>query len=437
MSTQLIQKQFYIKVYDPNGNYLTTWSSDIISEPSFRTVINGGPGQMVIRLARKYDNFGEGTEVNLDNTIQVWVADADNIGNNLLPNTLWDKAMWDSDVWDTPLKSYVNIYGGYISAYAATVDDDEEYVDVTVLGYVSDISYKLLIDGSGNTTITYTNTDPSAIMRDVIDKYRADGGTKLNYTQYSIQNTGTTVNYTFQHALLKDVLDEIVALSPDNWFYFVDKSGVVYFKQASLNQADHQLTLGKDVLYSQTTKRTENIINEVSVIDSNDPPLYNIYRRQSSITSHSKHTADAQQGVVINNATADAIAKRILDMEQNPETRSVIRVLDNNGGNSNIGQNIEQFQIGDSIQLKNLGYGQANPTFWDTATWDVSLWNDSLNYTTSSIMTIVSLTYTPDYIEIEASSRLPEVPKELQTLNKLISQQFLTNIGVKPTVRVV
>src|SRR5579872_2579308 len=95
MSTVLIQKQYYVKVYDPNGKYITTWATDIISEPSFRTVINGGPGQMVIRLARKYDNFGEGVDVALENTIQVWAADADNIGNNLIPNAQWDIAQWD------------------------------------------------------------------------------------------------------------------------------------------------------------------------------------------------------------------------------------------------------------------------------------------------------------------------------------------------------
>jgi len=51
-------KRYEYRVYD-GATYITTWSSEVLSEPHFRMVINGGPGEMVIRLARKFDNFGE------------------------------------------------------------------------------------------------------------------------------------------------------------------------------------------------------------------------------------------------------------------------------------------------------------------------------------------------------------------------------------------
>jgi len=110
-----VHKRYYYKIYDTNLKYVTTWSTDVISDPTFRTVLNGGAGDLTVMLARKYDNFGENVDVALGNRVELWTADNDNLSNNSLASTLWDSAKWDVDVWDNPIRSFVKLYTGVIS----------------------------------------------------------------------------------------------------------------------------------------------------------------------------------------------------------------------------------------------------------------------------------------------------------------------------------
>jgi hypothetical protein len=431
----LPQKQYYYKVYNTSLVYLTTWVGDVVSEPTFRTVINGGPGELKVRLARSYDNFGEGVDVSLNNRIELWVTDGDNLSNTASSMTLWNSAQWDTDVWDYPALPYTKLYSGYISAYAPVIDGNSQYVDVTVLGFVTDATNYILKDASGNTKLTYTAQDPGAILKDMIDKYRTAGGINLQYVGSSVQLTNTSVTYTFSHMTLKDAMDKVISLCPYGWYWFVDTTGTVYLQSANIAAATHILTLGRDVSFSQTTKRSEGVVNEVSVIGGGNPNLFNLYQRSGSITTYGMHHQTIQDGQVTDNTTADALAKRVLDTFQTPETRTVIRVIDNNEGDTNIGANIEAFIVGDTIQLKNLNANTQTDVLWDLAKWDSNVWDYTINSTTASILTIVSISYNPQYIEIEASSRLPEITKDLQAINQIVTQQAQENLPTAPTIR--
>ena len=67
-------KQYIWKIYDNTGNYITEWT-DVIDDPSFTWNINNGPGELVLKLARTFANFGEGYDVAFENKLEIYVQD--------------------------------------------------------------------------------------------------------------------------------------------------------------------------------------------------------------------------------------------------------------------------------------------------------------------------------------------------------------------------
>src|SRR3990172_580320 len=117
-----MEKQYLIKVYRANGNYLTTWSD---ASPSGSTAdINGGLGSMTFALARPFDNFGENNDVKLNNDVRVTVHDSETSGAGTL------------------------IYSGYISQYSPFIDGKSEGVQVTCLGYASKLASDIYKNGT-------------------------------------------------------------------------------------------------------------------------------------------------------------------------------------------------------------------------------------------------------------------------------------------------
>jgi hypothetical protein len=432
----MITKRFYYKVYSLTGTLLAVWMSDVVSTPTFRTVINGGSGELKIKLARPYTDFGEDNDVLLGNKVELWVADGDNIANNATLGTMWDTAIWDTDVWDNPITSFIKIYTGYISAYAPLIDGDTSFIDITVLGYVTEASLRVIRDGAGSTQLSYTSKDPAYILMDIVDKYRADGGVNLNYTGASINYTGYLVSYQFNNYTFKECLDKIVQLCPDNFYWYIDANNTVFLKKTS-DSADHTLKIGKDISYLQTNKRLENLKNVVYVVGGGTPQLYQRYERTNSTTLYGKFEYKLNDGRVTDIATADIMAKRQLDYYEYPEIRTVVRIIDNNIPTEGEGQDIESYAVGDTITIKNLKYGKGEEYLWDVASWDVDNWDTDTSYLSGGVFTIVSLVYYPDYIEVEASSRLPEITKRVEDIKRQQDLLLQQNIPTTPTARTV
>lgn len=381
------KKRFYYKVYDTNLRYVTTWSADVISDPTFRMVVNGGAGQLMVKLGRKYNNFGEGFDVVVGYRVELWVMDCD------APNGR-------------------KIYTGYISAYAPTIDDEDQYVDITVLGFATNLTAHVLIDPpTGDTTITYTNFDPSTVIMDAIDKYHDDGGNYVFYTPTSIAPTNSQMTYTFINVTIQDTINQAIQFTPFNWYWYVDANGIINMQSANIAYPDHKITIGKDISYMQPNKRLEGIINAVNVVGGNlgVTSLYNYYERSASITLYGKFETSIQDYRIIDDDTSDMIAKRKLDQFQDPEYRTVLHVVDNNGENQLQGVDIESFYPGQTIQVINLAQ--------------------------APIIIIQSITYYPDHLEIEASTRLPEIAIDLNSLETQLVTLGQGALPAMPTVR--
>lgn len=395
-----IHKHYYYKVY--TGNTLTAvWTKEVISEPRFRTVINGGPGEMNIELARPFDDFNEDVDVKVNNRVDCYVVDREQNNGQLL-------------------------YSGYISGYRPLVDGPKESVIVTVFGYVAQLSKMILRDSSGNTTLAYNSQDPSNILKDVINKANALG-CRLGYSASSVSLTGTVVSYTFNTNTIKECLDKVIELCPVGWYWRVDPDGYVYLQPRSTS-ADNTFTLGLDVEKLETFRRIEDIVNRVLFVGAGDPPLFLKFENTGSQSSYGLAEIIKVDQRVSDSSTAATISNRIIDNQKDPEIRSRFVIIDSNGPTANRGYDIESVKVGETLVVKNLRTGTRTSSLWDQATWDTDLWDQSISLAAVDVIQILSIDYTPDSITIEASSRLPEIAKRVEDINRnLVASQTAEN----------
>lgn len=400
-----ITKKYYVYRIFTGTTYVTTWTKEVISEPSFRSVINGGPGELIVKLGRKFDDFGEEEDVKLNNKVECYVIDEDSPNGMLL-------------------------YTGYISGYKPVIDEVTEYIEITLLGYVSEFQRMILRDGSGNTTIAYNSYAPEDILKDVMDKYRALGGS-VYYTSTSIDKTNTLVSYTFNTNTIKECVDKIIELCPVGWYWRVDPNNVIYLKPKNV-MSDHIFTLGLNVEKLQTYRRVEDIVNRVLFTGGGSPPLFIMRENTSSQTSYGLYEKKVIDQRVTLTATAQTIADREIDSKKDPEIRSKYVIIDGNGPGM-FGYDIESIKPGQSLSIRNLKIGQKTTTLWDVAFWDTDLWDQSLASLAADIIQIVSINYEPDSIEIEASSRLPQIAKRVEDIQRNLENTQTVNNPTAPS----
>ena len=404
-----IRKYYQYRVYDQNNQYVGVWADDVITEPTFRTSINSGPSEMMVRLARNFDNFGEDVDVKLYNHVEVWCFDRDNRNGTL-------------------------IYSGFISGYRPVLDGYNEYVEITLLHDVVEMSWIMLRNGAGETAISQNSTDPSDMFRTVLDYYRADRP-KIDYSTDSVDDTGTTVSYTFTTYTIKEALDKIVELTPEDWYWRIDPDNVAHLHASNVTTADHKFVIGKHISQMETWRRGEDIINTVYFVgqESAGVPMYRVYENTGSIDAYGIHALKYVDQRVTQTATADTMSNRIIDKRKDPEVRTKITIVDNNQNRTNIGYNIESIKPGQTMKIQNINQGVKTVSKWDIAEWDVDVWDQTLSYTAADIIQILSVDYTPSAIIIEASSRLPDISKRVEDVNRNLEESQTYNTPTSPT----
>ncbi|MBK9388568.1 MAG: hypothetical protein IPN34_27465 [Planctomycetes bacterium] len=135
----------------------------------------------------------------------------------------------------------------------------------------SDIAF-ILYEAGAETTVPYLSEDPSDILRSIIDFARGRGA-QINYTSDSIQDTGTTVSYTFRGQTIKEAIEKVLELAPANWYFYYDfGTDTLYFKERS---ATPDRWLRPDsIVDGKIIKTIEQVINDVPFSGGGDPALY-------------------------------------------------------------------------------------------------------------------------------------------------------------------
>lgn len=402
------RKAYQFKIYSPDGTYITTWT-DVASEPEFSVVINGGYVELDVKLARKTIDFGENSDVAFGNEVQVWCFDQD-------------------------APSGVKVFSGYISRYDPRNDGPEDYIAVYVLGWHTRMAQIMLETASGATGLPYLSMDPGEIAEDIINKGRA-GGLPVNWTETTLQKTGTVVSYTFQANTAQEAIDKILELTPFGWYWYVDADKNLHLHPKAEN-AIHTLTLGKEIFYMEPQKRVENVINRIYFIggtpEGASAPLYSRYERPASVRSYGVRAIKKVDERVTLQSTMDTIAENILDAQQEVEIRTVIRVKDNEMDREN-GYNIESIKIGDTVQIRN--YQDAfTSSKWDVMSWDVDYWDFNVRNLTELVMQIVEIRYTPNWVELTISSKIPNVSKRIEDINRNLVDSLVVTAPTNPAI---
>jgi hypothetical protein len=374
-------KTYYYKVYDYTGLFVGTWGADVISDPSFRMIINSGQGELKVRLARPLSDYGEDVDVAFNNKVELYCVDKD-VPNGLL------------------------IYSGYISDYQPVVTANDEYVEVTVLGYVTELELTTFVDTNLNTAKLYTATDPSTMVQQVI----AQAGTHI--TAGYIAMTGITRSYSFNNMKCSDLLNEIRNISPVGWYWYVGPSNALTFKQKSAT-ADHTFIIGKHLTSINAYKTIRDLYNAVRFIGGTPTGAVQLYKKYEDTVSINRYGRREyvwiDQNVAVA-ATADAMANDFLTANSLPFVRATMTILDNNGDDQERGYDIESIKPGDTCKVL-----------------DPDATAGAQSYALNQVMLIQTVQYDGDTVTLELTKRAPWVAKRIQDIYRDMNGNVLVS----------
>jgi hypothetical protein len=187
----------------------------------------------------------------------------------------------------------------------------------------------------------------------------------------------------------------------------------------------------------ETWRRIEDVVNRVyftGFTTASGTGLFRVYSNSGSISSYGLHAIHKVDQRVTNTATADTMANRILTAKSTPEIRTAIEILDSNGENQYRGYDIESITPGDTMKIGNIRGAVRTYTRWDSFSWDVDVWDQTLATSAADVIQILSFDYTPDKIRIEASSRLPEISKRIEDIDRNLNASQTVDNPTTPTV---
>ncbi len=318
-----MEKKVLIKVYDKEGNFKKAWKD--AEFVGFSKEINGGLGECKLRLARKFDDYGEYDDVALNNEIRIYISDNDE-ANKL-------------------------IYAGYIAEYEPWIDGSQEGVSVMLLGYYTKLSQDIYKNGT-TTTITETSEDVGVMFRNLIDRYAAENpNSKIYYTNESEEQTSTTATYTFEMMTYRECIEKIKELAPANWWWYVDEKHIIHFRDKP-STATHTFIFGRHFSKVRVKKSMSRIKNAVLFwnTETGAEGIYKLYTDAASINDYDRRlTRKIDQNRVGAETDADKISENYISENKDPHILVEADILDNNENDK--GYDIESIDPGDTCSF--------------------------------------------------------------------------------------
>lgn len=115
-----------------------------------------------------------------------------------------------------PMLFAVNSAGGYSGGTGKRMD----YPYGTWSDQTWDMKFQLWQQGS-DTTVNYYSMDPSAVLKEVI-KYAQKQGSRVSFTDQTIEMTGTISTFKFKSARVDDAIMQILKQMPADWYIWYD-----------------------------------------------------------------------------------------------------------------------------------------------------------------------------------------------------------------------
>lgn len=316
---------------------MDVWS-DKATFRSFVKEINAGLGECIIDLGVSFD-YGGG-ELKLGNIVDIWISDKD---------TLQDGA--------------VLIYSGYISMYEPFVEGNKEGITVHLLGHHTKLSLdilknsttvKLYTDTTDGLTTTASGTaaDVGLVMRGIIDRYRAETtNPKLFYSKESIPLASRDMLYVFDQKTYREAMDKVRSIAPTDWFYYVNETGLVYFK-VKPTTATHKFIFRRHFTSVRVERSMEKLRNALLFWngETDASKIYKLYSDTASINQYGRRLEKYYDYGIGNSASADYLGAKFIAEHKEPDIKVICEILDNNGDAIN-GYNIESIVPGDTCSF--------------------------------------------------------------------------------------
>ena len=335
---------------DASRNYNTYKIWDDASFEGFTKKINGGLGELNIKLARPFDNYGEGEDVVLNNRVQIIVNH------------------------DKTAPQGKTIYNGYIAEINPWADGHDEGVNLKCLGYISKFSDWLHIKDASSapmayraSTSTYSGVDisgiVSAVVNDVPNTIDKDEEDPQMFFTKEIANTGKTVSFVFA---LKNKLDilRMCQKSYSSFYFYLDPEK--FYWRAIPDHPTHTFIYGKHINGIGIKRSMLNIGsnlyycwngNQFSDGTASDSPW--------AAKSHAPEVIDGlvwkygiRDKVMEIRSDADGVAaENVISSDYNrndtPQIQLTFKIADL-GINSRTGYDIDSIDPGNTCQILNL-----------------------------------------------------------------------------------
>lgn len=286
-------------------------------------------------------------------------------------------------------------------------------------------AYDLWFRINAGTTQAFYSMDPSDILRAALDYYASIGGV-ISYDGTTIEDTGAEVTYIFNTNTILEVIKKCLELAPTDWYWYIDQTtNMLHFHQKATTP-DFKVQLGKDITKLVPEYRSEDVVNVVYFTGGNG--LFKKYSRDDSIDLYGRHIFRYTDQRVTSEATADILAKTLLDTRQGAEIRLTVEIIDNADGLH--GLDLEAIQVGDVIRFRAFGSTQGN--LWDVSFWDQAYWDYNPLQLDTLQLQITKIDKGPDKATINMSTVPPDVNKRIEDINRrLTAMETVNNADVQ------
>ena len=228
-----LEKQYIIKLYDWNLNFLKVISPSIITNDiSITETINAWQGQFNLNLNLPIDT-------------------------DYFNNARYCKVYMNDNTWRTDLL----IYTWYISQIKRLFSNNSENIQVIFLSIYSLLDDVIL---RKNWDATFSRTaDPSVIVKEIIDYFSTIYPWILSYKNDSIQTYWKNITIRFEWITCQKALKNLVDWL--DYYLFIGADWIVKYKQKPATST-HAFTYWKDVVDLTIPENLEKIYNAVQVI---------------------------------------------------------------------------------------------------------------------------------------------------------------------------
>jgi len=410
LGNKLTGKSFVHKVYNRAGTYLTSWcpEKEVMNVPSFTWSINSGMGNMSVKLARPINNFGENVDVRFFNRVQTYILDENGAEG-------------------------VKIYDGIILSYEPIISKTgEQYIKINLYSQSVTLQDRLVEDASDNTTVTYSTTPVSDIIKNLLDLYNG----VVTYNATSIDDVSDSVTYTFSYITYYNAIKKCLELAPAYWYWYLAPDNLLHLHSADWDTISHVLYLGKHISAVNAKKSLEEYYSDVFFLGAVDSVTEeNLYLRKTysdAATDWKERHYQKRDTRVSVQATAEAMMDKVLNENSYPTSEMTVTVLDDSV-NTEKGYDIETFKPGDVVHVLEP-QSELERSLWDQVDWDVARWDFSILQSFNQILQIKSINYNFFNTTLSLESKPEEIDARINNIDRNLEVLESEAIPTQPTI---